>query len=45
MKLYTKNELRKFECHGCDKVISESEASVFGLCKECAEKERQKKEI
>lgn len=27
-----------FECHGCDKVISEDEASVFALCPECEKK-------
>jgi hypothetical protein len=24
-----------FECHGCDKIISKSEASVFALCADC----------
>lgn len=34
-------DVKYFECHGCDKIISENEASVFALCPECEKKRRE----
>jgi len=29
------DEEERFECHGCDKIIKRSQATVFGLCPDC----------